>query len=147
MIRVHGDAVHVDRQQLQLLKAALVERAQLPAAFNHEAGELHLPDAAGHAAALEERGCCTMANVFRVPASARWGLIRAQAKQADIGGRIDAALEAIGPTTRGETFVDQGQQRCEQQQRERSVAALERGAAALGFTLTPSPAPSCPASV
>jgi transposase len=40
--------------------------------------------------------------------------------------------------TRGETFVDQGQQRYEQQQRERSVAALKRRAAALGFNLTPS---------
>jgi hypothetical protein len=29
-------------------------RAQLRAAFKHEAGDLHLPDAADHAAALEE---------------------------------------------------------------------------------------------
>jgi len=36
-----------------------------------------------------------MANVFWVPAQARWESIRAQAKQADIGVRIDAALEAI----------------------------------------------------
>jgi transposase len=39
--------------------------------------------------------------------------------------------------TRGEAFVDQGQQRYEEQQRERSIAALKRRAAALGFRLDP----------
>jgi len=39
--------------------------------------------------------------------------------------------------TRGEAFVDQGQQRYEQQQRERGIAALKRRAASLGFQLTP----------
>jgi len=39
--------------------------------------------------------------------------------------------------TRGEDFVDQGQQRYEDQQRQRSVAALKRRAAALGFALAP----------
>lgn len=39
--------------------------------------------------------------------------------------------------TRGEAFVDQGQQRYEEQQRERSIAALKRRAAALGFQLNP----------
>jgi len=39
--------------------------------------------------------------------------------------------------TRGEAFVDEGQQRYEQQQRQRSVAALKRRAAALGFQLNP----------
>jgi transposase len=39
--------------------------------------------------------------------------------------------------TRGETFVDQGQQRYEQQQRERSIAALKRGTTALGFQINP----------
>jgi len=38
--------------------------------------------------------------------------------------------------TRGEAFVDQGQQRYEEQQRERSIAALKRRAAALGFQIT-----------
>lgn len=37
--------------------------------------------------------------------------------------------------TRGEAFLDQGQQRYEDQQRERSVAALRRRAASLGFAL------------
>jgi transposase len=39
--------------------------------------------------------------------------------------------------TRGEAFVDQGQQRYEQQQRQRSIAALKRRAAALGFQINP----------
>lgn len=39
--------------------------------------------------------------------------------------------------TRGETYVDQGQQRYEEQQRERSIAALRRRAAALGFQINP----------
>ena len=39
--------------------------------------------------------------------------------------------------TRGEAFVDQGQQHYEQQQRQRSIAALKRRAAALGFQLNP----------
>ena len=42
--------------------------------------------------------------------------------------------------TRGEAFVDQGQQRYDEQQRERSIAALKRRAAALGFQITQTPA-------
>nr|BAP87339.1 type I restriction-modification (R-M) system HsdM [Burkholderiales bacterium GJ-E10] len=70
-------------------------RAALQAAFLDENSDLHLPDAADHAAALEERDYYTMANVFWVPAQARWETLRAQAKQPEIGVRIDAALEAI----------------------------------------------------
>jgi len=70
-------------------------RDELKAAFADEASELYLPDAADHAEALEERDYYTMVNTFWVPAQARWEAIRAQAKQADIGVRIDAALEAI----------------------------------------------------
>ena len=39
--------------------------------------------------------------------------------------------------TRGEAFVDQGQQHYEEQQRQRRVAALKRRAASLGFVLSP----------
>jgi transposase len=39
--------------------------------------------------------------------------------------------------TRGEDFIDQGQQRYEEQQHQRSVAALKRRATALGFQITP----------
>ena len=43
---------------------------------------------------------------------------------------------------RGEAFVDQGQQRYEEQQRERSIAALRRRAAALGFAVMLSATPT-----
>lgn len=39
--------------------------------------------------------------------------------------------------TRGEEFVDRGQQNYEEQQRQRSIAALKRRATALGFELNP----------
>ena len=44
--------------------------------------------------------------------------------------------------TRGEAFVDLGQQRYEEQQRLRSIAALRRRAAALGFEINPTPVPA-----
>ena len=44
--------------------------------------------------------------------------------------------------TRGEDFVDQGQQRYDEQQRQRSISALKRRAAALGFDLNPSATPT-----
>ena len=44
--------------------------------------------------------------------------------------------------TRGEAFVDQGQQRYEEQQRQRSIATLKRRAAALGFQLNPTTVPA-----
>ena len=44
--------------------------------------------------------------------------------------------------TRGEAFVDQGQQHYEEQQRQRSVAALKRRAAALGFEINPTAPPA-----
>jgi transposase len=44
--------------------------------------------------------------------------------------------------TRGEAFVDKGQQHYEEQQRQRSVAALKRRAAALGFEVNPTTVPA-----
>jgi transposase len=44
--------------------------------------------------------------------------------------------------TRGEEYVDQGQQKYEDQQRQRSIAALTRRAATLGFQLTPTQVPA-----
>jgi transposase len=44
--------------------------------------------------------------------------------------------------TRGEAFVDKGQQHYEEQQRQRSIAALKRRAAALGFEINPTLAPA-----
>jgi type I restriction enzyme M protein len=70
-------------------------RADLAAAFGDESHELYLPDAEDRAEAAEERDYYTMANVFWVPGQARWEALRANAKQADIGTRIDGALDAI----------------------------------------------------
>jgi type I restriction enzyme M protein len=70
-------------------------RAELAVAFAAEGGELHLPDPKDRAQAAEERDYYTMANVFWVPGQARWEALRANAKQADIGTRIDGALDAI----------------------------------------------------
>lgn len=39
--------------------------------------------------------------------------------------------------TRGEDYVDQGQQKYDEQQRQRSIAAIKRRAADLGFVITP----------
>ena len=39
--------------------------------------------------------------------------------------------------TRGEAYVDKGQEHYEEQQRQRSIAALQRRAANLGFVITP----------
>ncbi len=44
--------------------------------------------------------------------------------------------------TRGEAYVDQGQQRYEELQRQRSIAALKRRAAALGFKVEQMPIPA-----
>jgi type I restriction enzyme M protein len=52
-------------------------------------------DPADHQTALEDRDYYTQDNVFWVPAEARWEELRAQAKQPDIGQRIDRALVAI----------------------------------------------------
>ncbi len=42
--------------------------------------------------------------------------------------------------TRGERFIGQGQEKYEEQQRQRSVAALERRAVVLGLVITPTAA-------
>jgi type I restriction enzyme M protein len=70
-------------------------RTELEAAFADESHDLYLPDTDDRTLAAEERDCYTMANVFWVPGPARWESIRANAKQADIGTRIDRALDAI----------------------------------------------------
>src|SRR3546814_8599790 len=65
-----------------------------------------LPDADDDSvtAELEDRDYYKAANVFWVPEAARWESLRAAAKQADIGKRIDDALtliEAENPKLKG----------------------------------------------
>ena len=70
-------------------------RVELKAAFADPQHELYIGDESVYAELLEDRDYFTMANVFWVPQSARWEAIRNQAKQPDIGKRIDDALIAI----------------------------------------------------
>lgn len=56
---------------------------------------LHDVDAEMLADELEDRDYYKEVNVFWVPEAARWETLRAQAKQADIGKRIDDALSLI----------------------------------------------------
>ena len=44
--------------------------------------------------------------------------------------------------TRGEDYVDQGRERYEEMQRQRSIASLRRRAAALGFQIAPAAVPT-----
>lgn len=65
---------------------------------------LHDVDAELLADELEDRDYYKEVNVFWVPEAARWETLRAQAKQADIGKRIDEALsliEAENPKLKG----------------------------------------------
>jgi type I restriction enzyme M protein len=82
------------------------KREELTRRFADEADEFHLPDSTPELLAqeLEERDYYTADNVFWVPEAARWETLRAAAKQADIGKRIDNALslvEAENPKLKG----------------------------------------------
>ena len=70
-------------------------RSGLRVALADPESELYLDDPVVRAAAEEDRDYYTAANVFWVPEQARWENLRAHAKQANIGRRIDAALDAI----------------------------------------------------
>jgi len=70
-------------------------RRELIEAFAYPNHELYIGDDDTSAELLEDRDYYTMANVFWVPEAARWSIIRNQAKQPDIGKRIDDALIAI----------------------------------------------------
>ncbi len=72
-------------------------RDELTRRFGDEQDDyfLHGADADDIAAELEDRDYYKEVNVFWVPEAARWEALRAQAKQADIGKRIDDALVLI----------------------------------------------------
>lgn len=72
-------------------------RDELTHRFADTADDYYLPDAdaALLAEELEDRDYYKEVNVFWVPEAARWESLRAQAKQADIGKRIDDALSLI----------------------------------------------------
>jgi type I restriction enzyme M protein len=70
-------------------------RSTLTEEFQNPKSDLYIGDAAQGDLLKEDRDYYTMDNVFWVPAIARWESIRNQAKQPDIGKRIDDALIAI----------------------------------------------------
>lgn len=81
-------------------------RDELTARFSDLADDyfLHDIDAEMLADELEDRDYYKEVNVFWVPEAARWETLRSQAKQADIGKRIDDALsliEAENPKLKG----------------------------------------------
>ena len=81
-------------------------RDELTARFSDPSDDyfLHDVDAEMLADELEDRDYYKEVNVFWVPEAARWETLRAQAKQADIGKRIDDALsliEAENPKLKG----------------------------------------------
>ena len=72
-------------------------RAELTSKFNDSQDDYYLDNADPDLinAELEDRDYYKEVNVFWVPEAARWESLRAQAKQADIGKRIDDALSLI----------------------------------------------------
>ncbi|WP_293930980.1 class I SAM-dependent DNA methyltransferase [Iodobacter sp.] len=81
-------------------------RAELTTRFADENDDYFLHDGDGELLAeeLEDRDYYKEVNVFWVPEGARWEALRANAKQADIGKRIDdalAILEQENPSLKG----------------------------------------------
>ena len=70
-------------------------RCELERFFNDPSDEYYLDEPELIPDELEDRDYYTSVNVFWVPETTRWETIRAAAKQADIGKRIDDALAII----------------------------------------------------
>ena len=70
-------------------------RCELERRFNDPSDESYLDASELIPDELEDRDYYTSVNVFWVPETARWDHLRAAAKQADIGKRIDDALAII----------------------------------------------------
>ena len=70
-------------------------RCELERFFNDPSDEYYLDEPELIPDELEDRDYYTSVNVFWVPETARWEHLRAAAKQADIGKRIDDALAII----------------------------------------------------
>jgi len=73
--------------------------------------EYYIPDPESREVIVENRDEYLSANVFWVPQEARWSKLQAQAKQPDIGQRIDEAMIAIereNPSLKGVLNKDYG---------------------------------------
>ncbi len=80
------------------------QRLKLDALSRDEASDFFTPSEQARTAMLEDRDEYTGDGVFWVPEAHRWHDLRKAAKQADIGRRIDDAMEAIereNPTLKG----------------------------------------------
>ncbi len=90
---------------LKYISDAFAERRDwLEAATRDPASDYFCRTEAEREACLEDRDEYLGANVFWVPAEARWSALQAAAKQPDIGRRVDAAMAAIekeNPSLRG----------------------------------------------
>ncbi len=72
-----------------------VRRRKLAQLVEDETSDYYMPTEAARASILESRDEYTSEGVFWVPEGHRWEDLRKNAKQADIGTRIDAAMDAI----------------------------------------------------
>ena len=70
-------------------------QAELAAAIEDPDSDYFMPTEAARQSILESRDEYTSEGVFWVPEGHRWDDLRKAAKQADIGSRIDAAMDAI----------------------------------------------------
>ncbi|WP_226704740.1 type I restriction-modification system subunit M [Microbulbifer elongatus] len=94
-------------------------RSQLTARIQDPEDELYWEDATDEdiAGELEDRDHYLAANIFWVPAEARWGSIQAKAREADIGRTIDNAMAAIekeNPRLKGILNREYGRERMKQ---------------------------------
>lgn len=71
------------------------QRLKLDALSRDESSDFYMPTDAARQSLLEDRDEYTGDGVFWVPEGHRWDDLRKAAKQADIGRRIDDAMEAI----------------------------------------------------
>ena len=79
-------------------------KAELEAAVNDPKSDYFMPTAAARKSILESRDEYSSEGVFWVPEGHRWEDLRSAAKQADIGSRIDSAMDEIekeNPTLKG----------------------------------------------
>ncbi|WP_078085332.1 type I restriction-modification system subunit M [Microbulbifer mangrovi] len=94
-------------------------RSQLTARFQDPEEDLYWEDATDEdiTGELEDRDHYLAANIFWVPAEARWGTIQAKAREADIGRTIDNAMVAIekeNPRLKGILNREYGRERMKQ---------------------------------
>jgi len=82
----------------------MVRHEELARLVDDQSSDYFMPTEAAKQSILEDRDEYTAEGVFWIPALHRWEDLRKAAKQADIGSRVDQAMEAIereNPTLKG----------------------------------------------